>query len=220
MSAGMPISARNGRLRADELARVRTGQPLSIATAQSYNRLDHAMRVAGQGALTLTAGLSGYRTLAEQQHLRNIGLTTIAVGRSVHGEGLAADFQQLGGMNGARYRWLVNRGRAFGWFHPTWATPGSPHHWEYNIRLDTHRAEVPPTPPEPEPPAESGFPWFIRRSDGLIVIVSRAGGVRGLTAAQWQTYTNLGMAGFEPGFSNMDPGPFAEVIASLGGMRG
>jgi hypothetical protein len=87
------ITARNGRLPANELAAVRTGQRLTHRAADSYNRLDAAMRAAGQGALTLSAGLSGYRTLAEQQHMRNIGLTTIAVGRSPHGEGVAADFQ-------------------------------------------------------------------------------------------------------------------------------
>lgn len=136
------------------------------------------MRAAGQGALTLSAGLSGYRTLAEQQHMRNLGLTTIAVGRSPHGEGYAADFQGLGGLNGARYRWLRNNAGPFGWFHPAWAQAGgvnpSAHHWEYDARRDTGAGPAPaPTPePEPEPLWESDM--FLMRivDDDRIILVS------------------------------------------------
>lgn len=218
------ITPQNGRLPASALTATRTGQPLRHAAAASYARLDAAMRAAGQGALTLTPGLSGYRTLADQQHLRNIGLTTIAVGRSAHGEGLAADFQGLGGMSGARFRWLRTNGLRFGWFHPAWATPGSPHHWEYDQRRDTHAGgpTAPPATPEPEPepdPWEDTMPWFIRRRDGAIVIVS-GGVVRPVTAVQWDVFTNLGMARFPPGMDNMDPGPFDEVVRALGGIVG
>lgn len=150
------ITANNGRLPASALTRVRTGQPLRHAPANAYVRLDAFMRQQGHGALTLSAGLSGYRTLADQQHMRNLGLTRIAVGRSPHGEGLAADFQALGGLTGARYRWMRNNAGPFGWFHPTWAQAGgsnpSPHHWEYDQRRDNGNGAPPVTPP---PPAET-----------------------------------------------------------------
>lgn len=81
----------------------------------------------------------------------------------------------------------------------------------------------PPGGPAPEPPTDPWkddlMPWFIRRKDGLIVIVGPTG-VRGVTAEQWQTYGNLGYATFKPGFDGMDPGPFDVVVASLGGIVG
>ena len=147
------ITANNGRLAANLLAPTRTGQRLRHSALGAYNRLDAHMRAAGQGALTLSTGLSGYRTLAEQQHMRNLGLTTIAVGRSPHGEGYAADFQGLGGLSGGRYRWLRSNAGPFGWFHPPWAQAGgvnpSAHHWEYDPLRDTG-AGRPPSPPHVE----------------------------------------------------------------------
>jgi len=74
------------------------------------------------------------------------------------------------------------------------------------------------TPPEPIP-EENDMPWFIRRSDGAIVIVSPTG-VRTVTSVQWDVYNNLGLAVFPPGMGSMDPGPFNEIVNSLGGIVG
>jgi hypothetical protein len=85
---------------------------------------------------------------------------------------------------------------------------------------DLNRQLVWWNPDEPEIPLEEDVkPWFIRRNDGLIVIVSPTG-VRGIDAAAWGTYTNLGLATFQAGFENMDPGPFDSIVNSLGGIVG
>jgi hypothetical protein len=60
-------------------------------------------------------------------------------------------------------------------------------------------------------------PWFIRCATGAIVIVGPTG-VRGLTPADWKVWTNLGFT-LAPGMTAMDPGPFAAVIADLGGLQ-
>lgn len=165
------ITAQNGRLPASALTATRTGQRLRHNAADGYARLDAAMRRAGQGALTMSTGLSGYRTLAEQQHMRNLGLTTIAVGRSPHGEGLAADWQGLGGLNGTRYRWLRANAGPFGWFHPAWAQAGgvnpSPHHWEYDPRRDTG-VGGPDTLPDPGAVAAAVWGFALRRANGPV----------------------------------------------------
>jgi len=92
----------------------------------------------------------------------------------------------------------------------------------YGWDLNEHQVYVPTTTP-PTPPQEDddmpGTPWFIRRNDGAIVIVSPTG-VRTVTAVQWDVYTNLGIATFPAGMGAMDPGPFDEVVASLGGLVG
>src|SRR4051812_38971828 len=85
--------------------------------------------------------------------------------------------------------------------------------------LNEHTVFVPDGPPAPPEQEDDEKPWFIRRNDGAIVIVGPTG-VRGITAAQWDVYNNLGMAVFPPGMGAMDPGPFDAVIASLGGIVG
>ena len=58
-------------------------------------------------------------------------------------------------------------------------------------------------------------PIFARRSDGTIAALTGAG-AKHLNQAQWATWTNLGYA-TEPGMGAMDPGPFADVVATYGG---
>jgi len=79
---------------------------------------------------------------------------------------------------------------------------------------------VSPAPPVPAGPVlleDIMKPWFIRAATGAIVIVG-PGGVRPLTPAAWQVWKNLG-AVLDPAYASMDPGPFASVIADLGGLQ-
>jgi hypothetical protein len=117
-------------------------------TAASYDRLRDAMAAAGLGDLLPSDGWSCYRDRAAQQHMRDIGLTTIPVGQSIHGEwthGSAVDFANLGGFGAPRHDWLRANGPGFGWYQPGWATAGGslpePWHWEYDERGDPRAGE-------------------------------------------------------------------------------
>lgn len=112
-------------------------------TVAGYGRLRSAMTTAGLGDLIPSDGWSCYRDRAAQQHMRDIGLTTIPVGQSIHGEwtyGSAVDFSNLGGFGAPRHNWLRSNAAAFGWYQPGWATAGGslpePWHWEYDQRSD------------------------------------------------------------------------------------
>jgi Glycosyl hydrolases family 25 len=59
-------------------------------------------------------------------------------------------------------------------------------------------------------------PWFFRAKTGAIVIVTPTG-VRAVDPATWRVWTNLGF-GLAKGMDAMDPGPFAAILASLGGL--
>jgi hypothetical protein len=89
----------------------------------------------------------------------------------------------------------------------------------FGFDLNEHQVYVPTTTAPDPPPEEDDMPWFIRRNDGAIVIVSPTG-VRPVTSTQWDVYANLGLAVFPPGMGAMDPGPFNEVVNSLGGIVG
>jgi hypothetical protein len=145
------VSSSNGEAPADALStlpgRNGDGNPHTAphVTAASYARIRAAMQAAGLGDLIPTDGWSCYRDLAAQQHMRDIGLTTIPVGQSIHGEwthGSAVDFSNLGGFGAPRHNWLRDHGGAYGWYQPSWAGQwGSlpePWHWEYDERNDQH----------------------------------------------------------------------------------
>jgi hypothetical protein len=119
-------------------------------TAQSYARIRAGMQGAGLGDLLPSDGWSCYRTLADQQHMRDLELTTAAVGTSIHGEwsvGSAVDFTGLGGFGAPRHEWLRHNGGGHGWYQPGWAQAGGslpePWHWEYDSRNDQHAGEEP-----------------------------------------------------------------------------
>lgn len=129
----------NGKLPAAALAATPGGQPLVVAATEALARVSAACAAAGKRALSLSPGLSGYRTLAEQRHMIDIHLTTVAVGTSIHGEGLAADIAGLGGWKGDRHKWLVANGATYGWYQPGWTSENhldEPWHWEYDPELD------------------------------------------------------------------------------------
>jgi hypothetical protein len=118
------------------------------AVAQSYARIREGMRAAGLGDLVPSDGWSCYRDRAAQQHMRDLGLTTIPVGQSIHGEwdyGSAVDYSGLGGFGAPRHEWLRHHGGEYGWYQPGWAQAGGslpePWHWEYDQRGDAHLGE-------------------------------------------------------------------------------
>lgn len=157
------VSANNGRAPASALSPLPgrngdgSGHTAPHVTAASYARIRAVMLAAGMGDLLPTDGWSTYRDLAAQQHMRDIGLTTIPVGQSIHGEwtyGSAVDFANLGGFGAPRHNWLRANAGPFGWYQPAWAAAGGslpePWHWEYDQRGDAHYGEEPPdmTPEE------------------------------------------------------------------------
>lgn len=155
------ITPLNGRMPLVMLAPTATGQLLRIDARDSLDRLSDAMDRAGHGPLLLSAGMSGYRSLADQQVMIDKGLTTMRPGRSQHGEAVAGDFRNLGGFTGRRYLWLLANGPAYGWSQPTWARRFGvlPEywHWEYNPATDLHRpvpvsnpTKVPTVPGAPD----------------------------------------------------------------------
>jgi hypothetical protein len=180
------VSANNGQAPASALAAMpgRNGdgsqQTSPIQVVASYGRLRAQMQRAGMGDLIPSSGWSCYRDRAAQQHMRDIGLTTIPVGQSIHGEwslGGAVDFSNLGGFGAARHNWLRANGGPYGWYQPGWAQAGGslpePWHWEYDQRGDSHINDVTPEPePEPVPIPEDEDMNIIRIiEDGRLILV-------------------------------------------------
>jgi hypothetical protein len=138
-------------------------------TAASYARVRAAMQGAGLGDLVPSSGWSCYRDRAAQQHMIDIGLTTIPVGQSIHGEwtyGSAVDFANLGGFGAPRHDWLRSNGAPYGWYQPWWATAGGslpePWHWEYDERGDTMQEVDTMTPDEVQRACEEAVKGVLR----------------------------------------------------------
>lgn len=157
----LSVHANNGQAPADALSLLPgfngDGSPHTAphVTAASYARIRDGMIGAGLGDLLPTDGWSCYRDRAAQQHMIDIGLSTIPVGQSIHGEwsdGSAVDFAGLGGFGAPRHDWLRSHGGAHGWVQPSWAQAGGslpePWHWEYDSRDDTHLGEDPDMSPD------------------------------------------------------------------------
>jgi len=157
------------------------------ATAGAYARLRAAIQADGLGDLLPTDGWSCYRDRAAQQHMRDLGLTTIPVGQSIHGEwtyGSAVDFSGLGGFGAPRHEWVRHHGGAFGWYQPGWATAGGslpePWHWEYDERGDPG-TYVPEVPEESDDPNGALFMQHLMQIDpqvdGRWFLVSYGAGI-------------------------------------------
>lgn len=155
------VSANNGTAPASALATIAgtngdgTPHTTPVAVAASYERLRSSMLDAGMGDLLPTDGWSCYRDRAAQQHMRDLGLTTIPVGQSIHGEwsiGSAVDFQGLGGFGAPRHDWLRANAALYGWYQPGWAQAGGslpePWHWEYDERNDERKGDDMPSADE------------------------------------------------------------------------
>jgi hypothetical protein len=128
--------------------------------AAAYYRMRPVFKAAGLGDLHPSNGYSCYRTLADQVHMRAIGLTTVPVGKSIHGEAKAIDFQDVP-FGSARHNWLKAHGAEFGFYQPPWAQRGGSlpesWHWEYDADLDSSTPPPDPAPvhkPEPVPEPE------------------------------------------------------------------
>jgi hypothetical protein len=182
----LTVSANNGQAPASALSPLPgvngdgTSHTAPHVTADSYARLRAAFQRAGLGDLLPTAnGWSTYRDRAAQQHMRNIGLTTIPVGQSIHGEwsiGSAVDFQNLGGFGATRHNWLRSNGAEFGWYQPSWAQQGGSlpesWHWEYDQRGDSHFGEQPePETPVVIPPEDEDMQIIRVIEDGRLILV-------------------------------------------------
>lgn len=123
-----------------------------LRAVSSYYRLRAAMTGAGLGDLTPSDGWSCYRTRADQLRMRQLGLTTVPVGKSIHGEALAVDYANLGSFGSKRHGWMVANAPRYGWYQPSWATASGslpePWHWEYAYWLDEYATGPDPTPSE------------------------------------------------------------------------
>lgn len=140
--------------------------------AAALGRLIAAARAA-EFALMPSPGYSTYRSRLDQQHMRDIGLTTIPVGRSIHGEGRAIDLYDVGGFDGPFYAWLAANGPAHGFYQPTWARKRGAlpefWHWEYDPDLDQH---IPiPAPVVAPAPAPIPTPPSVQEDDMLPLIL-------------------------------------------------
>lgn len=174
------MSVQNGKIDLQLLANVAGGgHQLRADAAASLARLSAAMDSAGYGPLELSPGRSGYRSLADQNVMINLGLTTMAPGKSEHGEGIAADFANLGGYTGARYLWLEAEGPAYGWSQPRWARRyGSlpePWHTEYAAVSDTHTDQTPTTPAQEDDVNADQDARLTRIENAITAVVRRQG---------------------------------------------
>lgn len=148
-----------------------------LLAVAAFERMAAAFTTAGLGVLAPTPGFSCYRTLADQAHMRAIGLTTIPVGRSIHGEAKAVDLYQVP-FGSARHNWLKANAARFGWYQPTWAQKGAvlpePWHWEYDHQLDQSTPDAGPAPKPTTPPLvlEDDTMRLIRTPDMVIWVVS------------------------------------------------
>jgi len=139
----MPVTALNGRLPSAMLTVADTGangpQRLRLDAAASEDR----MVAAGMPAGCLR---SGYRTLA-QQRAQDPNLA-LAAGKSFHGEGIAADFDEP-----AR-SWITRHGLPYGW--RIGFVPGEPWHAQY----DRPDKRITAPAPVPAPQTLKELPMF------------------------------------------------------------
>jgi len=121
------------------------------------------------------------------------------------------------GMGSARIQvpWGINAGETDlgAYIAQTGATPLG---WSYDNAGNTFPYE-PAGGTTPPPREDDLMPWFIRASNGTVVIVTPVG-PRYVTPEQLRVYADLGQVKYPPGMDAMDEGPFNAVIASLGGI--
>lgn len=155
--------AQNGRLPPGSLRAVGSVHLAADAADAFQQLLDAAQRDGVTIAVT-----DGYRSFDSQVDVkRRKGWLAATPGRSMHGWGIAVDFDT----RVTDFAWLREHAGAFGWIHPAWAQPGGskpePWHWEYvGTTDDRSRASVaddlpddhgPDDPEDEQPPPLAVF---------------------------------------------------------------
>ncbi len=119
----------NGQPRTITLGDIGNGKKARGDVAEKFNAMKAAAAAAG---INLHVN-SGFRTMAEQQHLYNLykagkGNLAAAPGYSNHQGGTSIDINMPGGYNGATYAWLKANGGKYGFVNDV---GGEPWHWTY-----------------------------------------------------------------------------------------
>ena len=111
------------------------GHLLVYAAAGAFNQMSQAYAATFGRPICVT---DSYRSLAMQidVHQRKPNMTAIP-GTSNHGWGKAVDLcDGVNDFGTVTYDWMKANAARFGWFHPSWAEPGTsrpePWHWEYS----------------------------------------------------------------------------------------
>src|SRR5690606_33617414 len=105
---------------------------LHPAAADAFRAMQAAAAAEG---IHISLG-SGYRSYSQQAAVKESKPHLAAsAGRSIHGWGLAADVNGVGGFNTKAYRWLQENALRFGWTNPSWARAGGskPEHWHWEF---------------------------------------------------------------------------------------
>lgn len=119
----------NGRAVSITVSSVGNGKYMRTDAANAFNRMKADAARAG---INLSV-VSGFRTMAEQQHLYNLyisgrGNLAARPGYSNHQGGVSADISVPGGYGSSTYRWLANNARRYGFVNDV---GGEPWHWTY-----------------------------------------------------------------------------------------
>ena len=118
----------NGSPRTITVKSIPNGHKMRSDAADAFNRMYEDARRAG---ITLHV-ISGFRTMAQQQHLYNLykagkGNLAAPPGYSNHQGGIAVDVQ-VGSTSSSTYKWLAANAHKYGFAR---TVPSEPWHWEY-----------------------------------------------------------------------------------------
>lgn len=128
--SGKPVNAYiNGRPMSINVQSVGNGQFMRADAANGFVRMQADARRAG---INLSA-TSGFRTMAQQQHLYNLykagrGNLAAKPGYSNHQGGISMDIGGIGGYGTTAYKWLQANARKYGFVNDV---GGEPWHWTF-----------------------------------------------------------------------------------------
>lgn len=119
----------NGRPASVQLARIPGGDWMRVDAADAMRRMHSA---AARDGIHLSV-TSGFRSMAEQQHLYNLyragrGNLAARPGYSNHQGGIAVDIAVQRSTSTPEYRWLAANARSYGFVR---TVPSEPWHWEF-----------------------------------------------------------------------------------------
>jgi len=145
---------KNGQLPADVLAPIPGDAPtrrLRRGALASWLQVCAEFNQKGQGKLLTN---DSYRTLAEQQHMKDTGQTAVAAGKSNHGWGIALDVAGMGvrgNFSSSRRKIFADIAQRHGWNDTEGRDVGEPWHWDFTGQPD--QAGQPAPPPVQDPPS-------------------------------------------------------------------